>query len=240
TLSIATTLPTQKHLSTLSDECPPKDFCVNKADGGYANPSDKSQFFYCQNHLASQCLWCAPMLIFNKECCRCLYLNQGCNNSAITTTLGIVTTTRTITTKTLANITTKATNLAKETVPETPNQCPPKDFCVNKADGGYANPSDKSQFFYCQNHLASQCLWCAPMLIFNQECCRCLYLNQDCKGKLMTTTATTKSSEPTTSTMSTTTTTSSTTRLIITTTTTPLTTRNTTQPTTTSIPTEDE
>ena len=56
---------------------PPKDFCVDKTDGGYANPTNNRQFFYCQNHLASQCLWCEPMLIFNQECCRCLYLNQG-------------------------------------------------------------------------------------------------------------------------------------------------------------------
>ena len=56
---------------------PPKDFCIDKTDGGYANPSKKRQFFYCQNHMPSQCLWCAPMLIFNQECDRCLYLGQG-------------------------------------------------------------------------------------------------------------------------------------------------------------------
>jgi len=131
---------------------PPENFCKNKDDGKYANPKDNSQFFSCNDNIASACLRCPGNLIYKAECDQCLHPDVPC--------------------PTQTTVTQGQGSGSKS--------CPPANYCKGKADGTFANPSNDKMFFSCVNGRETACQDCPPSLVFNEACKQCNYPTAKC------------------------------------------------------------
>jgi len=60
---------------------PPAMFCNGKADGLYASPIDRAEYFFCTDGDASECESCGAGLHFYPNCKKCLEIGSSKSNT---------------------------------------------------------------------------------------------------------------------------------------------------------------